>query len=82
MSPRLNWDPPTLSPARECAPPPVNKGGTHSPAGDGVGEPKFQRLEKRLSPLSTLCTSRSEFNIYILAKFGEICLVQVSEVVL
>jgi hypothetical protein len=31
------------------------KGGTHSPAGEGVGESQFGRLEKKPSILSTLC---------------------------
>ncbi len=36
--------------------PPEPKGeGTHSPAGEGVGESQFQRLEKKLSTLPTLC---------------------------
>jgi hypothetical protein len=29
-------------------------GGARSPAGEGVGESQFQRLEKKLSTLSTL----------------------------
>ncbi len=42
------------SPARECSLPPEPKGGgAHVPAGEGVGESKLQRLEKKLlRPLS------------------------------
>ena len=29
-------------------------GGAHSPAGEGLGESQFQRLEKKLSTLPTL----------------------------
>jgi hypothetical protein len=32
-------------------------GGSHSLAGEGVGESQFQRREKKLSTLSTLCVS-------------------------
>jgi hypothetical protein len=39
--------------------PPEPKGeGAHSPSGGGVGESQFQRLEKKLSTLSTLCGLR------------------------
>jgi hypothetical protein len=39
MSPRRNWDSPTLSLASECVPPSGTKGGgAHSPAGEGLGE--------------------------------------------
>ncbi len=31
-------------------------GGSHSPAGDGLGESQFRRLEKKLSTLPILCT--------------------------
>ncbi len=39
-----------------CAPPPCTKwgGGAHSPAGEGLGEPQFRRLKKKLSTLPTL----------------------------
>jgi hypothetical protein len=47
---RPNWDPPppsTSSPASECVPHPEPKGGTPSPAGEGVGRgSQFRRLEK------------------------------------
>ncbi len=60
MSPRRNWDSPTPSLASECAPPHYTKGGgTHTPAGEGLGESQFRRLEKRLSTLPTLCSSLS-----------------------
>ncbi len=61
MSPRRNWDPPpTPSPARECGHPGGTKGGggAHSPAGEGVAESQFQRLEKKFSTLSTLACGR------------------------
>jgi hypothetical protein len=44
----IGTPPPPLPQA--CAPLP----GTHSPANEGVGESHFQRLEKKLSTLSTL----------------------------
>jgi hypothetical protein len=45
--------PPSL--ASKCAPPPrYQGGGAHSPAGEGLGESQFQRLEKRLSTLPTM----------------------------
>ncbi len=37
----------------------VSPGGTHSPAGEGVGESQFGRLEKKASTLSTLCSTVS-----------------------
>jgi hypothetical protein len=60
MSPRWNWDSPTPLAASECALPPGPKGGgAHSPAAKGVGEPHFQRLEKRLA-LCLLCAFSSQ----------------------
>jgi hypothetical protein len=57
MSPRRNWDSPTPSLASECAPPPRTVcGGAHSPAGEGLEESQFRRLEKKLSTLPTLWT--------------------------
>ncbi len=47
MSPRRNWDSPTLYLASECDPSPRTKG-------EGVGESQFRRLEKKLSTLPTL----------------------------
>ncbi len=49
MSPRRNWDSSTPSTASECAPLPGAKGGggAHSPAGEGLGESQFWRLETR-----------------------------------
>jgi hypothetical protein len=44
--------PPPLSPA--SVPLPQNGGGAHSPAGEGLGESQFRRLEKKLSTLPTL----------------------------
>ncbi len=35
--------------------PPDPGGGGHSPAGEGLGESQFRRLEKKLSILATLC---------------------------
>ncbi len=60
MSPRWNWDSPIcmhpLSRQRVC-PSPRNQGvgGAHSRAGEGLRESQFQRLEKKLSTLPTLC---------------------------
>jgi hypothetical protein len=56
MSPRRNWGSPTPSFASECFPPPGSKGGGggHSPAGKGLGESQFRRLEKSLA-LCLLC---------------------------
>jgi hypothetical protein len=57
MSPRRNWDSPTPSLASECDPPPgTGGGGAHSPAGEGVGESQFRRLEKSLA-LCLLCAA-------------------------
>jgi hypothetical protein len=48
--------PTTFSPASMSPPPPPEPGGrAHSPAGEGLGESQFRRLEKRLSTLPTLC---------------------------
>ncbi len=58
MSPRRNWDSPTPSLAIKCAPPPGTKGGTFSPAGEGLGESQFTTGEK-LSTLPTLCVKPS-----------------------
>ncbi len=53
---RPNWDPPL--PQASVSLPRNQRGGgagdTHSPAGEGVGEPQFRRLEKKPSTLSTL----------------------------
>jgi hypothetical protein len=54
MSPRRNWDSPTPSLAKECAPPPGTKGGAHSAAAEGLGESQLQRLEKKRKSL-VLC---------------------------
>jgi hypothetical protein len=58
MSPRLNWDSPTPSLASDYDPPPTGTkgGGAHSPAGEGLGEPRFRRLDKKFSTLPTLCS--------------------------
>jgi hypothetical protein len=46
---------PPLSPASVPLPPEPKGGrGTHSPAGEGLGESQFQRLEKKLSTLPNL----------------------------
>jgi hypothetical protein len=50
---RWNWDSPIPSLASECAPPPGTK-GAHLPAGGGLGESQFRRLEEKLSTLPTL----------------------------
>jgi hypothetical protein len=54
MSPRRNWDSPNPSLASECAPPPQNGDGAQLPAGEGLGESQFRRLEKKLSTLPIL----------------------------
>ncbi len=46
--------PPTPPPPQASVSLPQETKGAHSPAGVGVGESQFQRLEKRLS---TLCAS-------------------------
>ncbi len=46
--------PPPLSPASVPLPPEPGGGGAHSPAGEGLGESQFRRLEKKLSTLPTL----------------------------
>jgi hypothetical protein len=46
----------TLSRQRVCPSPRKQRGGgAHSPAGEGLGESQFRRLEKKLSTLPTLC---------------------------
>ncbi len=46
-------------------PPPEPQGvGIHSPAGEGVGESQFGRLEKKPSTLSTLCRRLSQIRGY------------------
>jgi hypothetical protein len=45
--------PPPLSPASVPLPR-YHEGGTYSPAGEGLGESQFRRLEKKLSSLPTL----------------------------
>ncbi len=66
MSPRRKWVSPNPSLASECAPPPGTKEeGAHSPAGEGLRETHFRRLEKKLSTLPILCgCSQRGFNIY------------------
>ncbi len=66
MSPRRNWDSPNPSLASECVPPP-RIGGEHSPAGEGLGESQFRRLEKNLSTLPTL---RVPYSTWRLVKAG------------
>jgi len=46
--------PTPLSPASVPLPPEPKGGGVHSPAGEGLGESQFRRLEKSLA-LSLLC---------------------------
>jgi hypothetical protein len=53
-----NWDSPLqpLSRQRVCLSPRyLRGGGAHSPAGEGLGESQFRRLENKLSTLPTLC---------------------------
>jgi hypothetical protein len=50
------------SPASECVPPTEPRMGAHSPAGEGVGESQFGRLEKKPSALSTLCIKSLVFS--------------------
>ncbi len=55
MSLRRNWDSPTPFLASYSMPlPPEPRGAAHSPAGEGLGESQFRRLEKKLCTLSTL----------------------------
>jgi hypothetical protein len=59
MSPRRNWDSPNPSLASECAlqtggAHSLEWGGAHSPAGEGLGESQFRRLEKKLSNMHCL----------------------------
>ncbi len=50
MSPRRNWDSSTtLSRQRACPSPQNQRGVAHSPAGEGLGESQFRRLEKSLA---------------------------------
>jgi hypothetical protein len=52
--------PPPLSPASVPLPPEPG-GGAHSPAGEGLGESQFRRLEKKLSTLCLLCGTQYHF---------------------
>ncbi len=55
MSLRWNWDSPTPSLQRVCPSYRYQKGeGALSPAGEGLGESQFGRLEKKLSTLPIL----------------------------
>ncbi len=61
MSPRRNLDsskfhPSLARPASVPLPPePGGGGGAHSPAGEGLEESQFRRIEKKLITLPTLC---------------------------
>ncbi len=44
-----------LSRQRVCQSPRNQSGGAYSPAGEGLGESLFRRLEKKISTLPTLC---------------------------
>ncbi len=46
-----------LTRKRVCPSSPNQRGGAHSPAGEGLGESQFRRLEKKLSTLPTLWTT-------------------------
>jgi hypothetical protein len=71
MSPRWNWDSPTPSLASECAIPPRTKGrGAHSPAGEGLGESQFRRLEKSLA-LCLLCDLNNLPTVTFLVHWGQ-----------
>jgi hypothetical protein len=50
--------PTTHTQASVPLPPGTRGGGAHSPAGEGLGESQFRRIEKKLNTLSTLCNSR------------------------
>ncbi len=50
-----------LSCQRVCPFPRTKGGGAPSPAGEGVGKSQFQRLEKKLSTLPTLCCKLKHF---------------------
>ncbi len=57
MLPRRNWysPPPPLLPQASVPLPPATKGGEEkSPAGEGLGESQFRRLEEKVSSLPTL----------------------------
>ncbi len=51
---RIGTPPTLLSPASLPLPPEPEKRRAHSPAGEGLGESQFRRLEKKLSTLPTL----------------------------
>jgi hypothetical protein len=61
MSPRRNWDSPNPTHAIASVPFPQNPGGgAHSPAGEGLGESQFRRLENSLA-LCLLCGALSQY---------------------
>ncbi len=64
MSPRRNWDSPQPLSRQRVFPSPQNQGGgAHSPAGEGLGESQFRRLEKSLA-LCLLCALSPHSNIW------------------
>jgi hypothetical protein len=60
MSPRRKWNSPNSWLTGEGDPPPVT-GEAHSPAGEGLGESQFRRLEKKHSTLPILCYRLTTF---------------------
>ncbi len=61
----------TLCRQRVSFPPKPRGGGTHSPAGEGVGESQFRRLEKKLSTLPTLCLALTDSGGQVARSCGE-----------
>jgi hypothetical protein len=55
----IGTPPPLLPQASVPLPPEPKGGGAQLPAGEGMGEYQFRRLEKKLSTLPTLCTKDS-----------------------
>jgi hypothetical protein len=73
----IGTPPPPLSPA--SVPPPEPKvGGTDSPAGEGVGESQFRRLEKKPSTLSTLCSPPTETGNCVLSVYSVIYIFKIT----
>ena len=70
ISPRRNWDSPTLSSTSECAPPPREPKGGHTRL--CVRSEKKRRLEKKVCTLPTLCflTSRRKEEVIAFISFS------------
>jgi hypothetical protein len=71
VCPLVGWDSPIPSLASECAPPHrTGGGGAHSPAGEGLGESQFRRLEKSLALFLLCAKHRPLSHVFPLPRVG------------